>query len=289
MILLPSLALGALAPDITITSPEGRQFALLAPRENYAVVAVGLHSKIDANVLARLSVIRPEAAPADIYPLMPPNTPAAFTTAQESLAKFGTGRRAFLISPTGRIVQSWPDVDPSKIEARLSLSRPPIGFDLAELRDAVKRDQPVQSGFLILFLSSQGVVDSLYSQRISEIIAKCRGMKIGVACVFSNWDETLEDAAKFLQDAKSDALPVLDPGGAYSCACIASITPTAALLDPAGRVAYFGAVDSNSRPRDDTRRYLSDALEAVSQGKTPHPAETMPFGTPIHIQPPLSR
>jgi hypothetical protein len=63
----------------------------------------------------------------------------------------------------------------------------------------------------------------------------------------------------------------------------ATVTPEAVVCDADGNVLYRGAIDDwayaegKKRPAP-LNHYLSDALSAITSGKTPSPASTKPIG-----------
>lgn len=54
----------------------------------------------------------------------------------------------------------------------------------------------------------------------------------------------------------------------------ATFTPEVFVLDKTRRIAYSGAIDDRAPPGEPTRRYLSEAVEALLAGKPVPVAET---------------
>jgi hypothetical protein len=62
----------------------------------------------------------------------------------------------------------------------------------------------------------------------------------------------------------------------------ATRTPEAFLFDKGGKLVYHGTIDDNHEEADKVqKRYLKDALDAVSSGKTPAVQETKSLGCTI--------
>ncbi len=65
----------------------------------------------------------------------------------------------------------------------------------------------------------------------------------------------------------------------------ATVTPEAFLFDGKGKLAYHGTIDDNHKePASVGKRYLKDALEAVSTGKAPPVTETKSLGCTIKFR-----
>jgi hypothetical protein len=80
---------------------------------------------------------------------------------------------------------------------------------------------------------------------------------------------------------------VIDEDQVLARAFGASVTPEAFLFDKDGKLVYHGTVDDNSRePAKVSKRYLKDALDAVTAGKAPAPAETKSMGCGIKFKKP---
>ena len=74
----------------------------------------------------------------------------------------------------------------------------------------------------------------------------------------------------------------VDPDSSVAKAFGATRTPEAFLFDKGGKLVYHGTIDDNHEEADKVeKRYLKDALEAVSAGKTPAVQETKSLGCTI--------
>jgi peroxiredoxin len=84
--------------------------------------------------------------------------------------------------------------------------------------------------------------------------------------------------------AKATAL-LLDPEGQVGRAYGAKTTPDMRVIDPKGRIAYRGAIDSkaSSNPGDipQSTNYVAQVLDAVLADKEPPVRETRPYGCSV--------
>ncbi len=83
------------------------------------------------------------------------------------------------------------------------------------------------------------------------------------------------DGVPYLRDETQDVARAYD----------AKTTPDVFLLDADGLLRYRGAPDADYENPAQNAAYLRDALEAVLDGRDPHPAETTPVGCSIKWKP----
>lgn len=283
MIFVAALAIGMTAPDVVITSPSGRQMPLLSRHERFAALLFGVDSKKDSAVLEQLSVLPVADPPWEIHLFGSGPNDKMSSINQAAMAKFElpAARSMVLVNPAGKVIAVWSDLNLERLSQRVAGDGLPAGSDLGDLLSAVKGEERTDVGFLMLFLSSRGVVDGLYRDRILDAVRAAREAKIGVVAIFSNAGESDEAVHSFFGVQESPLKALLDAGAAFADAAGVLTTPTAVLLDAKGRLAYIGAIDSNSRARSDNRQYLLDSLAAVKIGKSPRISRTLAFGTPI--------
>ena len=96
-----------------------------------------------------------------------------------------------------------------------------------------------------------------------------------------------EKADKLTADHKAKPTAVaLDSDGTVGKAFGAKATPTMAVIDPAGKLIYFGAVDDNDSGNAEdapkAKNYVSAALEAAMAGKPVETPVTKAYGCGIH-------
>lgn len=91
--------------------------------------------------------------------------------------------------------------------------------------------------------------------------------------------------AQLASDKAAPTAYLLDADGTIGTAYGARTTPHIYVIDPAGKLAYAGAI--NDRPtadQDDARaglNYATAAVAAVQAGKAPDPASTKPYGCSV--------
>ncbi|MGJ3230224.1 MAG: redoxin domain-containing protein [Oceanicaulis sp.] len=77
---------------------------------------------------------------------------------------------------------------------------------------------------------------------------------------------------------------ILDPEGVIGRAYDARTTPHMYVIDGAGVLQYAGGIDDQPRPREGDPApipYVTQALDAVAEGRMPDPAATMPYGCSV--------
>jgi hypothetical protein len=77
---------------------------------------------------------------------------------------------------------------------------------------------------------------------------------------------------------------LIDPDGIIGRAYDARTTPHMYVIDGAGVLQYAGVIDDVPRPRDGSPAptpFVTRALEAVAEGRTPDPAATAPYGCSV--------
>jgi peroxiredoxin len=142
-------------------------------------------------------------------------------------------------------------------------------------------------GTLVVFTANNCPFAKAWEGRIVELANAYSKKGIGVLLVNAN-DPGISksDTAELVKARHTEramAVPyVIDESQTVARAFGASVTPEAFLFDKAGKLVYHGTVDDNSRePEKVTKRYLKDALEAVTAGKAPPVGETKGIGCGI--------
>jgi peroxiredoxin len=129
------------------------------------------------------------------------------------------------------------------------------------------------------FWSAQCPWSQHYDAWLAEQARRWAAQGIHLLAVAANVDEDTALIAAIAAERGLSFPILLDPGCCVADAYGAETTPHIFVIDRAGRLAYRGAIDDRSfRQRTATRRYLSDALEALLAGRLPNPAETPPYG-----------
>jgi peroxiredoxin len=86
-------------------------------------------------------------------------------------------------------------------------------------------------------------------------------------------------------DKAAQAAKILDPSGKIGRLYGAKTTPHMYVIDPKGRLAYMGAIDSKSGWDEaeiaGAKNYVTAALKAVRAGKAPDPSSTRAYGCSV--------
>lgn len=95
-----------------------------------------------------------------------------------------------------------------------------------------------------------------------------------------------EEAKMIIEEAGAKATARLfDPSGDVGRKYGAQTTPHMYVIDKEGKLAYMGAIDDNPSARHSTvetaKNYVSAALGAVMEGRTPEIAQTKPYGCSV--------
>lgn len=145
-------------------------------------------------------------------------------------------------------------------------------------------------GQLVVFTCNNCPWAKAWEQRIVEMANGYAKKGIGVVLVNSN-DPTIAEKdtpelIKARHQERAMAVPyVIDENQVLARAFGASVTPEAFLFDKAGKLVYHGTIDDNGKqPEQVTKRYLKDALEAVSNGKAVPVGETKGIGCGIKFK-----
>lgn len=302
--LVAALAIGSSCPDIALTGSDGKPVKLSAfsGRSVALITGLDLSHAGDNQLLTLVSLASPPREKLEIAVLTlssqdrPPTHGkhegrrwSVFSCAEEALTALDAlsngkpQRRCVLVNPKGRVVRVWSSLGASFAESFanwFSGRLVPYGYQCPDPRQQLGVESSEEDrGLLMLFLSSTGVVDAMYADRIVKLAKFCSDKKVAVVALFSSYDETDETVAKFAKAAMFDFPCVVDRGFGYADALRITHTPTAVLLTRDGKCAYAGAIDSNTRDRETNRMYVKEAIEAILRGEKPPIAQTMPFGT----------
>jgi peroxiredoxin len=86
---------------------------------------------------------------------------------------------------------------------------------------------------------------------------------------------------KYNQEKGIDYAVLYDRSGDVGRAYGAKTTPHMYVIDPAGKVAYMGAIDDDPRGRGASVNYVDSALGAMQSGSSPDPSSTRPYGCSV--------
>ena len=175
-------------------------------------------------------------------------------------------RRTVVSLPQLQPVRSWMDV--VGLGMRFAMQKPQAG-------------SAADKGLLVLFLSSYGPADHLYTERLNSVHAEAEKVGIKVVALFSGKEETKATVARFAALHVLKFNCAIDSGNAYADAFRATRTPEAFLLSKEMRVVYSGAIDDSTFGGETARPYLLNAIREYATGREVKTAATRVFGTPI--------
>jgi peroxiredoxin len=149
---------------------------------------------------------------------------------------------------------------------------------LDEFRDA--------KAVVVVFTSNQCPVAIAYDERLAKLQDEyaSRGVQVVAICANFEAGHELEALKEHAEGKKLNYPYVRDDGQDVARAYGATHTPQVFLLDADRNIAYMGAIDDNEDPKQVSKRYLRDAIDAVLAGTKPGTNETKPFGCRIRIK-----
>lgn len=196
------------------------------------------------------------------------------------------------LANVARLAKTWVSgkIAPRPAPPLLAAGGPAAGLRLPEAASGrlVSLDdlRAGRKALVVLFVSTQCPCSNSYNARYVSLARTYAAQNVSFVGVYAN---ASEGAAKIAAHAKKHGFtfPVLRDAGARTADKLgAQSTPEAVVLDAAGRVAYHGALDDSINPASVSRRYLTDALDALLAGRrVPVPA-TRGFGCAIEHAPP---
>lgn len=158
-----------------------------------------------------------------------------------------------------------------------------FGFELTDL-DGVRHRLADYAGDVVMldFWSAECPWSRHYDGWLAEQVAGWARQGVRLLAIASNVNET--DA--FIRSVVAErgiTFPVLlDHDCVVADFFGAMTTPHIFIIDPAGRLAYRGAIDDRSfRQRTATVNYVEQAIGALLSGGQPDPAQTDPYGCTI--------
>lgn len=153
-----------------------------------------------------------------------------------------------------------------------------VGLSLVASALVAQKQIPQPKAKVVLFLSTDCPVSSLYSTRIAKLAAECEKQGVPIEAYFPNAGETASEMNKYLAERKLKIAARLDSGAKRARELAVGTIPTAVVLDAKGQVAYTGAIDDNKQADRVKQTYLATALSEVLKGKIPRTPVTKPFG-----------
>jgi len=135
---------------------------------------------------------------------------------------------------------------------------------------------------VLLFVRTDCPISNRYAPLLQKLSEKFRG-KADFWLVYPDREQTASQIRAHLKDFHYSIPALRDTRHALVKRAQATITPEAAVFDPAGRPVYHGRIDNwyadfgRSRPAPTTHE-LDDAISAALGGKTVTPDHANPIG-----------
>ena len=148
-------------------------------------------------------------------------------------------------------------------------------------------DVKMKNGLLVNFSCNTCPWVVAWQDRYNALAEESNKNKIGFITVNPNTrirdrGEGLSDMREFAKKYGHDFLYTLDKEAKLATAFGATKTPHIYLFNGEGKLVYRGAIDDNARkPKKVKNKYLSNAINAVANGKNINLAETKALGCAI--------
>ena len=153
---------------------------------------------------------------------------------------------------------------------------------------------PAGAAGVLVFVSSDCPISNGYAPEIQRLCDGFMARGAGCLLVYEDSGITAEGVRSHLREFRYHDVPaVIDADRALAARARVTVTPEVAVVARGGAVRYRGRIDNRyvaaGRPRQVvTSHDLSDALDAVLNGRTVPHAETEAFGCFITPAPPRS-
>jgi peroxiredoxin len=149
------------------------------------------------------------------------------------------------------------------------------------------KDLAAENALVIFFSCNHCPYVQAYEDRVMELQNEFRGKGVRFVAINANDatthpDDSFDNMVARAKERKFNFLYLRDEGQDVARAFGATHTPHLFVFDKERRLRYTGRIDDNwQEPEKVTRRYLRDALNALTQGQAPAEAETFAIGCTI--------
>jgi peroxiredoxin len=151
------------------------------------------------------------------------------------------------------------------------LDQPVVDFRLKDLT----RDEPAFVSLpqlqgrtvVFFFLSYQCQVSIGYEARLARILADYRGRDVTFLGIRSSAADTIEETRRYVKEKKFIMPVLLDEGNIVADYFGVPSTPLFIVMDPEGKMRYWGPLDDHVDEKRVKKQHLRDAIDAVLAGK----------------------
>ena len=165
---------------------------------------------------------------------------------------------------------------------------PPIGSKMPALKLTTLTGETTdlaanssKNGILVIFISVQCPVSNAYNERMEALAQQWTARGFAVVGVNANRTESPDSIAAHAREHGFTFTILKDNDNRLADALGASFTPETYLFDSSGTLRYHGRIDDSKDPSAISKRDLTDALTAISSGKTIAVTDTKAFGCTI--------
>jgi hypothetical protein len=153
--------------------------------------------------------------------------------------------------------------------------------------------RPAGRANVLFFVMTDCPISNAYAPEIQRMCREYRARGVDCALIYEDAGIAENEVRAHLREyAYEDIAAAIDASRDVASAAGASITPTAVLVDSAGRIRYRGRIDNlyaalGRRRRQVTERYLRSALDATLAGRPVPVPETPAIGchiVPAHVR-----
>ena len=131
---------------------------------------------------------------------------------------------------------------------------------------------------VVVFVSTVCPVSNDYADRYVALFQNYSRSGVQFAFVYSNKTESPDDIRRHTREGRYPFPVYRDRANVLADELGAALTPTAYVIDQAGRIRYKGRVDDATNPVRVRDRSLENALRAVLDGRAVERPETKAFG-----------
>lgn len=131
---------------------------------------------------------------------------------------------------------------------------------------------------VVVFISTVCPMANDYTDRLRDLVRDYQPRGVRIALVYANRTESLDEIRRHAQAVEFDFPVYRDEQQRVADLLHAAVTPTAYVIDRAGRIRYTGKIDDSVNPARVKRRWLGEAIDAVVAGRGVEVGNVAPYG-----------